>query len=195
MEQQFTRVQKQLLAWLLEHGGETRSLFAMAARLDVAYSHAWFALRDLERAGVITILGNSGSSLVIKIGNNYSNHACRPSQPKGGSVFANWRHTTHNTQIGGCNMADEYTPLRELAAQHVDYQRPDVPDELKNNLSKWAVRINAIRDQRLRLMQISAIVYEMAQLLQEVNDHRVARGFDRLPVYDPITREEYSGQG
>lgn len=92
-------------------------------------------------------------------------------------------------------MADEYTPLRELAAQHVDYQRPDVPDELKNNLSKWAVRINAIRDQRLRLMQISAIVYEMAQLLQEVNDHRVARGFDRLPVYDPITREEYSGQG
>lgn len=66
-----------------------------------------------------------------------------------------------------------------------EYKRPTVDGETVKSLAMVAKRINAIRDQNLRLVYLLRLCVENAQLLQEVNDHRMARGMEPLPVHDP----------
>jgi len=69
----------------------------------------------------------------------------------------------------------------------MEYIRPEIAEETKKVLIRAAVKINSITDQRIRLAYVVALVGENAQLLAEVNDHRIARGYQPLPIYDPAS--------
>jgi hypothetical protein len=82
-------------------------------------------------------------------------------------------------------MVDIVKSLRAVLHECGGYQRPEPTESERAALSRTARRLNAIRDDALRLSYVAALVYENARLLAEVNEHRQALGFDPLPVYDP----------
>jgi hypothetical protein len=70
-----------------------------------------------------------------------------------------------------------------------NYPRPALSNEEEQKYVRVALKLNSIRDQRLRLLYMSTMIYENARLLKEVNEHRAARGLELLPSYDPEAKK------
>ncbi len=81
-------------------------------------------------------------------------------------------------------MSDVINHLREVVSPE-KYERPEVTEDEKEKLTRHARRMAAVKDDRLRLAYFVAICVENARLVREVNEHRAARGYEPLPVYDP----------
>jgi len=101
-----------------------------------------------------------------------------------GPVFANRQITMHKAQNGGAQM-DPIGSLRDSYSEDKNYPRPELSQDEANRYVKAAARLNSLNDQRIRLSYIIGLVIENARLLREVNEHRAARGYDPLPVYEP----------
>lgn len=69
----------------------------------------------------------------------------------------------------------------------MEYKRPEISDAETEKILKAGRKMALIPDQLMRGRRMGLIMYENARLLAEVNEHRIARGFDPLPVYDPLT--------
>lgn len=80
---------------------------------------------------------------------------------------------------------DPIGSLRKQYSEDNNYPRPELSQDETTRYQKAAARLNSLNDQRIRLSYIIGLVIENARLLREVNEHRAARGFDPLPVYEP----------
>lgn len=87
-----------------------------------------------------------------------------------------------------CSNEDNCTHECKLEpVQAAPFERPILSDDEKHEVIKAAKKLNGCHDMRIRLVYLIAIMGENAQLLAEVNQHRAARGFELLPVFDPVT--------
>lgn len=157
------------------------SLFRLACDLEIDYSYAWYCVKLLQARGLIYVDRPNGRDLVMS--------AFPPLTPQKrsftrGGVFQDSQPVTYNPQNGGPSM-DDIQKLRDDLEPPADYPRPVLSKEEQETYAKQAKKINAIRDQVLRLIYVAKMVEENVRLLKEVNEHRAARGLALLPVYDP----------
>lgn len=164
----YTRTQKRIMhAILTDARWEVMSLFQLCLDLGIDYSNGWEAVQALNNAGLVNITRPRGRDLILSMG------AIHNHNPNGGTVRGNPPLISHISQSGG-SMQD-----------CIDYPRPDLTKEEIDKYSRQARKLNAIHDERLRLVYVAALVAENVRLLKEVNEHRAARGMKPLPVYDP----------
>lgn len=170
--QRFTRVQLQIMqAIAQERSWQRRGLFQLCLDLGIDYRNAWRAVRTLEIRGLVTVGRSGARELSLALGPAHVGaHDHQNSTPRRGTAIAQTQITKHTAQGQSMNPS---------------YPRPGLTPEEEAKYSKIAVRINAIPDQRLRLVYVAAMVAENVRLLKEVNEHRMARGLAPLPVYDP----------
>lgn len=173
-----TKTQKRIMhAVLTAQRWEIMSLFQLCTDLGIDYSNAWAAVHQLAAAGMLTIARPTGRDLILSMGAiNHPLPGAPIPQPYRGTVSRNNQRITHNAQ------GEE--PM-ETKSTGLDYPRPDLTAEEVDKYSRQARKLNAIRDERLRLVYVAAMVAENVRLLKEVNQHREARGLKPLPVYDP----------
>lgn len=166
----YTRVQKQILCFLLDQPGyRYTSLFQLANELGVDYSNAWNAVKSLEDTGLLDVnVFRHGMTIRVRV------------------------RTEKSPRVGGVSVSLAYSVHRPQMEVSMDDQRglPEVPEELQKSLVVAVNRINAIRDQQARMPLIAAIVYENARLLQEVNQLRSQLNIPVLPVYDPLRKND-----
>lgn len=72
-----------------------------------------------------------------------------------------------------------------MSEEKTAYPRPDIDPQEAEKYSRVARKVNSIPDQMMRLIYVAAMIAENVRLTKEVNEHRIARGFEPLPVYDP----------
>ena len=72
----------------------------------------------------------------------------------------------------------------------MDYIRPEIEEEIQQKILKAArlLTFGSMPKNKKHIL-ILGIMLENAQLLAEVNQHRLARGFKPLPVINPEVKE------
>lgn len=179
-----TRVQQQILHAVLERADyQLMSLFRLATELEIDYKHARWCVQDLARRGLVKVSRPHGRDMRVGV---FGPWDYQDQQSSMGPVSTNSTSIVHRSKSGGVNtMSNIVDTLRAALQQDGGYQRPELSPAQQASLSRAARRVNAIRDDALRLSYVAALVYENARLLAECNEHRCARGFDPLPVHDP----------
>jgi hypothetical protein len=180
-----TPVQRKIMRKILNAPKYTVvSLFRLALDCDVDYSYAWYCIQLLEARGLITVIKPNGRDLQISALGQFRTNG----HHNMGVVLRNYRNIERKTQ--GIPSMDDLQHLRDGLDQPMaaDYPRPVLTKEEKEKYASAAKKINAIKDQYLRLIYVAKMIEENVRLLKEVNEHRAARGLAPLPTYDPEKR-------
>jgi len=64
------------------------------------------------------------------------------------------------------------------------YDRPEVDEETRKQAAAFALRLVRSRDNTKQIAVLTQLLWENARLVLEVNEHRAARGFEPLRVFD-----------
>lgn len=178
-----TRIQKMILdAVYGSPDHQLISLFQLVNRLGIHYENARRSVWELQSAGLLRVYPH-GRGLILS-GVWFDSSVVTSYLTSGGyrgAVTNKSSFTVRRLQSGGGNMSDQQPQVG-------DYSRPQLTETESDKLARVAVKINKIKDERLRLTYFSSVVYENAILLKEVNEHRARAGLPLLPVYDPEKR-------
>ena len=63
--------------------------------------------------------------------------------------------------------------------------RPELSEEEKNKIPKWANIIINSKGRQTAIAIMVRLIMENMILTKEVNQHRDAQGFEKLPEYEP----------
>lgn len=179
-----TRIERLILYELVSRKDwEIVSLCSLANDLNIHYGWARQAVSRLEIEGWLRAEKPRGRDWLLSLRGPHGFQPCQSLLPSRGHVSPKSPHATHNTQKEE-TMSNIINSLR-ASISPPSYPRPEVTTEEKEKISKAARKLAAIKDDRLRLAYVIAVCLENARLVREVNEHRQARGFEPLPVYDP----------
>lgn len=178
-----TRIERLILYELASRKDwESISLCSLANDLNIHYGWARQAVSRLESEGWLRAEKPRGRDWLLSLRGPHGFKDCKNVPLSRGHVSPKSQRTTHNANEE--HMSNIINSLR-ASISPPSYPRPEVTTEEKEKIAKAARKLAAIKDDRLRLAYVIAVCLENARLVREVNEHRQARGFEPLPVYDP----------